>query len=137
MDQKDLRVSNVLGSGVNAVVSETKTNAKLDRDCCEFAGLGPEHKFAQFADCPEIGWCAVCYRAANADVHQYPPVSTDWGAAGRLMDALQAKGQLFELWPDHHKWHVHMRAHRQEIHSADSGPRALCLAVAALAEQSK
>lgn len=70
------------------------TNEELDEICCEFAGIeriGGGHKFVPHPNHPDTGWCLKCFRVETDRNHAYPPVSTDWAAAGRLMDALRIK----------------------------------------------
>lgn len=61
----------------------------LDGRVCEFAGIPRERRFDSKnlrdpKDRAEI-------KAARSEMI-YPPVLTEWGAAGRLMDALHKKG---------------------------------------------
>ena len=94
------------------------TNEEIDRKCCEFTGIPGRY-----------------YTGA---IPVYPPVSTSWEAAGRLMDALVAK--------DMHPWLYYNKLMLKWVGSVDGygyagvsekGPMALALAVVALADSTK
>lgn len=138
---------------------EQMTNKELDAACCEFAGLEPEYWTAG------IKWQSICivdpewfrkdYEAnpgkywTKDPIPKWPSVSTDWGAAGRLMDALILKGVLYEadgdgadgyefkhsisLW---YSKNLGVEARERVDATANTFPMALCLAVAAIAAAS-
>ena len=124
---------------------------KLDAECCEFVGLEPKRESRCECDEPLYGWMinreqrdAQC--TAKVTTLTYPPVSTSWEAAGRLMDALKARcvdvgddaimirisvvqaGYLCRIFA------VRNREYRGD---SDSGPLALALAVCEFARASK
>lgn len=115
------------------------TNEELDAACGIFAELPTlaGHAFEQPEKNDKAGWCGVYYEGRSA--HKYPSFSTDWAAAGRLRDALRAKG-CFTRSSDNSTEFLVEISHPQHPRiiwaTADTGPRALCLAVAALAEAS-
>lgn len=120
------------------------TNEKLNQICCEFAGLEPQpgcyckvdkHTGVVICSAPRImGFQTPCFK----DRLQHPPVSTDWAPAGLLMDALKRNGVYASIRAYQAEFGAEIRTgHRTVQGWADTGPRALCLAVAALAEQSK
>lgn len=109
------------------------TNAELNKICCDFAGIEPTNTSTSETG-EKFLW--------------YPPVSSDWEAAGRLMDALRAKGAwlLFDRgWravgrgqtaSSCYQATVGIRGRTKgESGISDSGPMALALAVAELAKE--
>lgn len=124
------------------------TNEKLDEICSEFAGLAPEYWKAgikgQSMCIVEPEWFRKDYEAnpgkywTKNPIPQWSKVSTDWAAAGRLMDALKKRRIPASIAIDY-RWPA--RAYVGEMPNqvqceGDSGPMALCLAVAALSEAS-
>lgn len=94
------------------------TNEELNEKCCRFAGVEKE-----LLDFPLYGW---------------PRVSTDWAAAGRLMDALRIKHVWISIqsgtgWSVKVGVSPSMSAEAAEL----SLPMALALAVAELANVSE
>lgn len=129
---------------VGAEKEDEMTNEELDAACCEFAGLEPETRFIHESRCGARTDRCDC--PDRPPVKAYPDFSTDWGAAGRLMEALAAKGIMAAPSPVRYftgptmgvRWVAAAfdgKIGTKEM-EADSGPRALCLAVAALAEAS-
>lgn len=127
---------------------EPKTNAKLNEICCEFAGLEQYRKNG-----PNEMLSLIHAKDLRNPIHkaeidtaraemEWPKVSTDWGATGRLSAALEAKhirwtrspiGEVSAFGRSVRTLHF-----TQGISPAGlEFPRALCLAVAALAEQLK
>lgn len=101
----------------------------LDAACCQFAGLEPriERQLIDRFEQPEI-------------VLTYPPVSTSWEAAGRLMEDLEAVTVTVEkvIVEKVASWESTVEQGNRFIRVfADSGPLALALAVAELAKVSK
>lgn len=127
----------------------------MDAICAKFAGLEPlrwivadradnywhaktrarcEAFIAENANDPEIAGCEI--------KPEYLSFSTDWAAAGRLMDALQAKQLSIHL----HSYHdpiytncmIYSGISKKTVDAMhESGPMALALAVAELAKESK
>ncbi len=112
------------------------TNEEINEAACRLAGLKSilGHEFAFDPKCPERGWCLRCFKPRAE--HLFPPVSTSWEAAGRLMDALSAKGIFHRLEYDFTRRHGERYYSTVDFEKAksDSGPMALALAVVALAE---
>jgi hypothetical protein len=106
---------------------EAMTPSELNKICCDFVGLAPTNTSTAHNGAMELCW--------------YPPVSTDGAAMLRLMEALAAKN----IWArvSRHVTKQKYSANVGFIHcdsdaarTADSGPTALCLAVAELAKSS-
>lgn len=99
---------------------------ELDRICCVFAGL--ERLPGSYSN------NTVYARWKNGE---FPAVSTDWAAAGRLMDALGDGGILVLPCRNSEGWSFKVSDSSRLHHSAHrSGPMALALAVAELAKSS-
>lgn len=109
------------------------TNEELNKLCCEFAALPTlaGHAFEHPEQNPTAGWCGICYKGRS--VHEYPPVSTDWGAAGPLLDALIALRYTVIFHEGTYDCKISKGLHFWTS-CADSATMALCLAVAELAK---
>lgn len=130
------------------------TNEELDKICCEVAGIEPTSycvwgklgiemptapaKWVRDnqARMDEFGWTSEPI---------FPPVSSDWCWAGKLIDALRAKRMrvFLDFQPDVVEVEVEVHRFREpeagilgRVEHA-SAPRALALAVAGLAKKAK
>lgn len=117
------------------------TPEELNEKCCRFTRIEPKRE--SHCRCESrSGWPlnqeqrdAEC--TAKVTIEIYPPVSTDWAAAGRLMDALSAKGILWRVSHLQEKkckfaLVVDPTSNKSAEASHESAPMALALAVAEL-----
>lgn len=108
------------------------TNEELNEICCVEAGLKPTRR--ELCSCYGPKHEPEC---ENPIETIYPPVSTEWAAAGRLMDVLFPKVDVM-FWKEMNgKVRVRLTCSKngEDLgHGiADTSSMALCLAVAALA----
>jgi hypothetical protein len=124
---------------------------ELDAACCRFAGIAPNGSRSIDPEVSSVSR-AIIHKVLATDLAQltglpreycvdtYPPVSSDWGAAGRLMDAISAKGHRPEVIGIDVEYQVWIpKDPMEDLHVGYSGthktfPMALALAVKALAE---
>ena len=97
-------------------------NEELDRICCEFAGLTPSF------------WTPIGMMMERTEEPQWPPVSSEWSAAGALMNALEAKWipARIKCTGGYGMWVAKVGPGKGV--QANSGPMALALAVRRVAE---
>jgi len=115
------------------------TNKEIDEICCQFAKIEPNRR--ELCNCSYPKHEDGCSQPLE---ETYPPVSTDWGAAGRLMDALCVLGYRIDLEMDpteplEKRWQCNYASGpwnriNAYLVNASTGPMALALAVVALAE---
>jgi hypothetical protein len=113
----------------------------LDAKCCRFAGLEPE-RWKHSDQCISNTWRGQLHDFPAECICTpdpiWPPVSTDWGAAGKLMDALKVNylTSVDARSATIYTGFICIRANplKQEARNACTGPTALALAVAALAD---
>ena len=134
---------------------------EIDEACCNLAGISPKWYIIRkgnplvdkrypdgYLDGPYDEDYAESMKISPSEygdavgmVAEYPPVSTDWGAAGRLMEALRLKGVRAYALPMVDGWVGNAlrfgEMSTMEQVAEDTGPMALCLAVARLATAEK
>lgn len=132
-------------------------STELDRICCEFAEIYPdgwafwfhgERVFRSTVHLSELAanqardWNRDRGSVCDPACAVYPPVSTSWEAAGRLMEALHRKNlaatEIACDWRNSKSaWSGYAsNPHEGEFRKyADSGPMALALAVVELAKR--